>query len=427
VRRLTPTRSVAAGSVVALAVLAAAPAYGDGPISLPEPAAARAQELALVCNKAVGATPERCKKSSVPGPVVNDEKVLIGLGGDGVPVRVLLEQRLVLTKVGDYVIRERGPARSAVGLVPDSDPPNTKLGAVVYQGFTPGNRRLGARLTLDAGLEAPRLPLTVTVTFDDGRGARALDPGGRVPGPGTVQVRLTNNTAQPAVLPTGSDANPASLAPALDAALRAARAPAGPRLPSTDTVLPKTLDVASPARREASQSVPLRISGSLRVTGTTGSVSGDGASPVPNGAVVAGTLSAELHTVQVTAQVNGPGVVRLDLTAVPALDARVLAPPRGFATWTAWARSRPPQPERQAALDLVVTTAATGARASSYSPYLGADLPGSGTTVFSYAFAPADAAAVTRARLHPKPGPIALAGIALLLLLVNGGLIWRQS
>lgn len=425
-RRLTLHRSVASGAAVSLALLAA-PAYGDGPVSLPEPGAARAQELALVCNKVVGGTPERCKKSSVPGPVVNDEKVLVGLGGDGTPVRVLLEQRLVLTKVGDYVIRERGPARSAVGLVADSDPPNTKLGAVVYQGFTPGNRRLGARLTLDPGLEAPRLPLGVTVTYDAGHGPRALDPGGRVPGPGTVQVRLTNNTAQPAVLPTGSDIGAASVAPALDAALRAARGPAGPRLPSTDTVLPKQVEVTSPARRETTQSVPLRIAGSVRIQDTTGSVSGDGASPVANGAVVAGTLSAELHSVQITARLDGPGFLDLDLTAVPALDPRVLAPPRGFATWAAWARSRPPQPERQAALDLLVTTAATGARASSYSPYLGADLPGSGTTVFSYAFAPADAVAAARARLHPKPGPIALAGVALLLLLVNGGLIWRQS
>ncbi|MCW2570740.1 MAG: hypothetical protein JWO88_798, partial [Frankiales bacterium] len=141
-------RRITAVSVALIAVmLSAIPSYGDSSIDLPQPEAARAQDLALVCNHAVGATPERCKKSSVPGPVVNDEVVLAYLDGGGTPSRVLLEQRLVLTKVGDYVIRERGPARSAVGLVPDSDPPNTKLGAVVFQGFTPGNRKLGARLT----------------------------------------------------------------------------------------------------------------------------------------------------------------------------------------------------------------------------------------------------------------------------------------
>lgn len=41
---------------------------------------------------------------------------------------------------------------------------------------------------------------------------------------------------------------------------------------------------------------------------------------------------------------------------------------------------------------------------------LTADLPGSGTTVFRYAFAPTDASKAVRAALHPKPGPIALAG-----------------
>jgi hypothetical protein len=74
-----------------------------------------------------------------------------------------------------------------------------------------------------------------------------------------------------------------------------------------------------------------------------------------------------------------------------------------------------------------VSTAATGARASSYSPYLGADLPGRGTTVFRYAFAPADAVAAPRQVLHAKRGPIALAGVALLMLVVNGALLWRRS
>jgi hypothetical protein len=403
------------------------PSYADTTIELPRSGAALAQELALVCNKAVGGLPERCKKSSVPGPVVNDEVVLVGLSGAGRPSRVLVEQRLVLTKVGDYVIRERGPARSAVPLVADSDPPNTKFGAVVYQGFTPGNRKLGARLTLDTGLEELRLPLGISITFDGGNGPQPLDVGGRVPGAGVVHVTLENNTLQPAELPTGADADPAALAAPLDAAFRFAQAPPGPRLPSTGTTLPRRLPVTSPARRTATQSVPLRITGSLRLAGTTGTVTGPGVSPLPDGGVIAGTLSAAPRTVEFTAQVQSAGTIALDLSVVPTLDQRVLAPPRHIATWAAWARSRPPLAERQAALDLLVSTAATGARASSYSPYLGVDLPGSGSTVFRYAFTPPDAAAAAKHELHPKPGPIALTGVALLLLLVNAALIWRRS
>jgi hypothetical protein len=422
VRRVTAV----AVALVAL-VFSAVPSYGDSSIGLPEPAAARAQDLALVCNRAVGATPERCKKSSVPGPVVNDEIVLVALDGGGTPSRVLLEQRLLLTKVGDYVIRERGPARSAVGLVPDSDPPNTKLGAVVFQGFTPGNRKLGARLTLDAGIEAARLPLGVTVTYDGAGGPRPLGPVGHVPGPGTVHIRLENQTPQPAVLPTGADADAGMLARPLDAALKAAQATPGPRLPSTETVLPARLRVTSAAQRQATQSVPLRITGSIRLTGTTGAVTGPGVSPLPDGGGIAGTLSADPSTVEFTVDVHSAGTIVLQLTAVPTLDPRTLAPPRGLATWAAWARSRPPIAERQAALDLLVATAATGARASSYSPYLGADLPGTGSTVFRYAFAPAEKGAALQRVLHPKPVAIGLAALAALMLLVNSALIWRRS
>jgi hypothetical protein len=422
VRRVTAV----AGALLAV-IAAATPSYADSTIVLPVPGAALAQELELVCNPVVGALPERCKKSSVPGPVVNDEIVLVGLNGGGRPQRVLLEQRLLLTKVGDYVIRERGPARSAVPLVADSDPPNTKFGAVVYQGFTPGDRKLGARLTLDTGLEELRLPLGITVTFDGGHGPQPLGPAGQIPGAGVVHIRLEGHTAQPAELPTGADADPAALAGPLDAALRVAQSPPGPRLPTTATVLPRRLAVTSPARRTGTQSVPLRITGSLRLSGTTGTVTGPATSALPDGAVIAGTLSANPGSVEFTAQAASAGTLVMDLAVVPTLDPRTLAPPRRLPTWAAWARSRPPLVERQAALDLLVATAATGARASSYSPYLGVDLPGTGSTVFRYSFAPADKAAAPTRQLDPKPGPIALAGLAVLLLVVNATLIWRRS
>jgi hypothetical protein len=421
-------RRVTAAAAGLLAVfLVSTPAYADGTIELPTPAAALAQELDIVCNPVVGGLPERCKKSRVPGPVVNDEVVLVGLNGGGRPSRVLVEQRLLLTKVGDYVIRERGPARSAVPLVKDTDPPNTKFGAVVYQGFTPGNRKLGARLTLDAGLEEARLPLGVMVTYDGGNGPQPLGPGGRVPGAGLVRVQLTNQTTQPTELPTGTDAAPAALAGPLDAALRFAQAAPGPRVPSTDTVLPRRLKVSSPGLRTASRSVPLRITGSLRLAGTTGTIGGPKVTPLPDGGVIAGTLSGAPGTVEFTAQVESAGTLLMDLAVVPTLDPRTLAPPRQLPTWAAWARSSPPQAERQAALDLLVTTAASGARASSYSPYLGVDLPGTGSTVFRYSFAPAQKAATVARHLEPRPGPIALTGIAILLLAINGVLIWRRS
>jgi hypothetical protein len=242
-----------------------------------------------------------------------------------------------------------------------------------------------------------------------------------------VRVQLTNQTAQPAELPSGTDAPPLALAGPLDAALRFAQAPPGPRVPSTDTVLPRRRRVTSPGLRTTTQSVPLRITGSLRVAGTSSSITGPKVTPLPDGGLIAGTLSGEPGTVEFTAQVAAAGTLTMDLTVVPTLDPRLLAPPRHLTSWAAWARSRPPLAERRAALDLLVTTAATGARASSYSPYLGVDLPGSGSTVFRYGFAPADRVAVRARELEPRRGAIALSGIAVLLLMVNGALIWRRS
>ncbi len=117
----------------------------------------------------------------------------------------------------------------------------------------------------------------------------------------------------------------------------------------------------------------------------------------------------------------------LDLTAIPALDARLLQPPAGAATWAAWAAAGPAVEARRQALDLLVATAATGARATSYSPYLGADLPGTGTTTYRYAFAAPEQLPRVREALTPRSGPIALAAVALLLLVGNGVLLWQRS
>ncbi|MGB8649498.1 MAG: hypothetical protein WCD35_02430 [Mycobacteriales bacterium] len=411
----------------ALGVLAVTTPAAADTLVLPTPEAARVQQSRLIL--AVGGRPDRLLASDVPGKVVNDEVVQVGLAGDGSVATVTADQRLQLEGEGDYAVRERGPARSAVPLG-DEPPPVTRRGAVVWQGFSPGRRDLAARLTLDPLIEAPHLPLSVAVTFTgkDGRATRLAD-GGRLPGPGTVSVTLTNATSQPAELPTAADADAAVLAGALDRALTVARRPSAARLPTTDDVLPKTVQATSPALVQATQAVPLHLTGALRLSGTTGRVTGPATTPTADGATFAGTLGGIGGTpaVTFTAQVDGPGALALDLAAVNALNPRELAPPDGRPSWRAWAASRPDRAQRKAALDLLVEVAAAGARASSYSPYLGADLEGSGSTTFRYGFAPPAHATAVREVLQPKWGAIGLAGLATLLLLVNGALIWRQS
>lgn len=403
-------------ALIALVGALALPAASDR-VELPSPDAARVQQSDLI--KAVGGRPDRLLQSVVPGPVVNDETVRIGIGDDGTAREVSADQRLQLQGTGDYAIRERGPARSARSLG-EGPPPVTQRGAVVWQGFSPGRRDLAARLLLDPLIEAPHLPLSVTVT-----GAR---DGGQVAA-GTVTVTLSNTTSQPAEIPTASDAPAARLADPLDRALAVARRPSAARLPTTDDVLPSSLAVTGGARVKGSHAVPLRVTGSLRLTGTTGTVEGPATTPTADGATFAGILGGVRGTASVTfsVQVAGAGRLLLDVTAINALDPSGLAPPRGLPTWKAWARSAPPVSERKAALDLLVEVAAAGARASSYSPYLGADLAGTGSTTFRYAFAaPVERAAPPRV-LQPRWGRIAALGAGLLLLLTGGVVLWRRS
>ena len=413
--RRTTSAAVAGSALLWLS----GPAYA---LDLPSPAEQRAQDLSLL--KEVGARADRVLVSNVPGTVVNDEVVLVGLSEAGTPARVLMEQRLSLTGIGDYNVRERGPARASEALG-DEPPPVTKFGAVVWQGFSPGSRELAARLTLDPVIEAARLPLQVTVS------GRPLAPGGLVPAAGQVVLRLTNRTAQPATLPTATDADAGAVARALDVARAAAQAPAGPRLPAAGTGLSTGLPAAVPTTGDrqvtAPSGVSLRVTGTVRlVDGAGGTVTGPATTAVPGGAQVAGTLppgaSADL-----VVQASGPGRLDLDLTVVPALDPRALVPPDRAASWVAWAATSPDRTARRAALDLLVATASSGARATSLSPYLGADLPGSGTTRFTYAFAALERAPVAAAPLQPRPVPIALASVALLALGGGAVRLWRRS
>ena len=269
------------------------------------------------------------------------------------------------------------------------------------------------------------MPLGLQLAFRpaDGGAERPLGPGGRLPGAGTVTLVLRNQTAQPTVLPTASDVDPTVVAPLLQGLRDVALAAPGPRLPTVGAPLPSVLTVTGTAQRSGEVRVPLRVTGTLAVTGASARVTGPGVTPGAGGGSILGTLS---DAVTLTLAVDGPGQLALDLQAVPALDPRLLVPPGGAASWARWAGSRPPAAERAQALQQLVAAAAVGARAGSYSPYLGADLPGTGSTTFTYALAAAPVTGVLVARVAVRPLGLGLAGLALALLLANGVLLWRR-
>jgi len=181
------TLAVAAPLVGGTTPTAAAPAAADDRgLTLPAPV----REVDPLATKQLQLRPDRLLKSQVPGKAVDHEDVRVALGPTGAPAAVTDTQQLVIRGAGNYIVRELGPAREAVGLG-DTVPPVLELGTVVWQGFSPGTRALSARLTLDPGIEAARLPLSVRFDFkdNDGRPAR-LGPGAAAPAAGTVTVTL---------------------------------------------------------------------------------------------------------------------------------------------------------------------------------------------------------------------------------------------
>src|SRR3954469_24297656 len=152
----------------------------------------------------LGLRPDRLRKSVVPGTASDHEDVVVAIGPTGAPAAVTDTQRLVIDGAGNYIVRELGPARAAVGLN-DTVPPVLELGTVVWQGFSPGHRALSARLSLDPGIEAARLPLKVQLELRGRAGEEhALQPGARAPVDGTITVTLVNQTASRRTVDTGT-------------------------------------------------------------------------------------------------------------------------------------------------------------------------------------------------------------------------------
>src|SRR4029079_11090094 len=71
---------------------------------------------------------------------------------------------LVVTRIGDYRLTVPAPARNAVAAAGSDYTPGLRQGAVLWSGFSPGNRVLVANVTLDPEAAAPLLPMKVEVT-----------------------------------------------------------------------------------------------------------------------------------------------------------------------------------------------------------------------------------------------------------------------
>jgi hypothetical protein len=367
---------------------AAAPASGAaGAAAIPLPTAA--DQLLLASNPTSLLGPDRPGEvaNKVPGPVDDVEDVRVAVGADGAPTSVIVNQMLVVTGVGDFSFKEPGPAVDVVAPPGSTTVPGLRRGAVIWEGFSPGRKVLAARVTLDPATERTKLPVRVEMS------------GGR--------VRVVNQTALPV---TVADADPdpaafdAAAAQAL-AALRAGRAPLG-GADGMPVSIPTARANAVVARINKSQPAPVRVRGTISTGAQTVAVD-----------VVLPSAAAPDGVWRVDGPAGSKPVVALTVTsALP--DATVLAD-----------GSRPSR-ERLAALQDVIWQ---GLRASTSAAYLGNPRPGASTSTFHYlsgaasATAPSAAPAGADGPLERRPGAIALAAVAGLLVLLVGGALWARS
>jgi hypothetical protein len=400
------------GAFLFLAFLAPQAAFADS-LPLPKPTG----EIPVVAS-AFPDRPERLRTSIVPGRVDDTERIHVALGPSGAPAAVTMTQRLVLHGTGQFIVWERSSAQDVEALE-DTVAPVLKREAVIWQGFVSGRKELVARLTLDPVIEAELLPFGVTLEWS---GAGAVGPGGALPGPGELTVRVTNRTTRAMTVPTGTVAARDLVGP-LDALLRhaTARRPGAP--PMAGRGLPASLPASATGSRELNTTAPFRVTGTIRVPGGAPvTPESGGVRHLADGLELDGVLSGEAAF---TVSAAGAATVELDLTAYPTLDPRLLQPPRGR-TWADWLRLGPTPAETAAALTTLVEAAAAAARTDEYAPYLGHHGPGTVRTTYRITLAPPAAVVAPPAPLRPKPLPIALASIALVAILANTTAIWRR-
>ena len=292
-----------------------------------------------------------------PRGMTSDERVLVGIDRMGKPVSIVVVQRLMLHKLGDYSFAVPGPIAD-VETAPGSDSdPGLRRDAILWAGFSPGTKTLGSRATLRVAPASRLLPLRLSVEREGD----------------ALIVRGVNTSAAPGPVLVGTVSAPEG-ALALDETRR--RLPLGRSAPDLYVRVP---------RAPHSQTEPIAAALDVRVALAGKKYAyrlGDG-----------GPMHFTLRAPRV------PLGSKLRLVVTPVPPERQLTPPRGFATWAkAVRRGRVPA---SGLLERVSRIRFTTARALQYQTFLAnPDTTGGTHAVYVYETAAKIAA----------PRPVALPG-----------------
>ena len=241
--------------------------------------------------------------------------VTVGVDDTGRPVTLGVVQRLRLTGQGDYLYSIPAPVLSVVQTPDSASFPGRRQGAILWAGFSPGKRVLGARATLAPRRISRYLPLRVRLqTLVDGR---PLAAGERRSGDLSLALTLENVTQTSAPAATGRG-DPRALRRALAGARRGVYPPGGIPIQVGQPVHALTVPVEA----------PLVVRGELRLPGGLESAHVVGAELAGNRVTFAFRLGDGLalsRTIRLTGRVTAAASPRLRLVATPVAPRRTLA------------------------------------------------------------------------------------------------------
>jgi hypothetical protein len=395
------------GLAAAQGALGAAPYT---PVPLPTPAQALTRSPPLQ-------TTAPLFELQLPGRITSREQIAVGLDPNGAPVSVIATQRLTLDATGDYAFAVQGPVLDVVP-TPDSDSePGLRQGAILWQGFSPGRRLLGARAKLRVAESAPSLPLRISI--DARVDGVPLEGGSKRSGRLDLGVTLVNATTA-SVATFEGDGVLSDIARVLDD-LRKTVEGGGPytqnlvRVRSSGGPLPG---------RKARVEAPFAVQGLIRFPhGTLNEVSVVNGRRVREGIAFAGRLGdgAPLRlAVRVGGRARALSLPSVSIKATPALRISTLRPPRGQ-TWRGAVARRLIRTDGRTLLRTAIDTILRLARVRQYETFLanpdGYARAGADRAVYLYRTAP-PAASVAPPRSAGGDG-----GVLVPLLLAIGGVL----
>jgi hypothetical protein len=95
--------------------------------------------------------------------VSNRERVVVGLDQSGTANAIRVQQTLVMKRLGDYVFAIAAPVKTVLPGPGTESPPGQRTNQILWQGFSPGIRRLSMIADLRVDESAPLLPVKVLV------------------------------------------------------------------------------------------------------------------------------------------------------------------------------------------------------------------------------------------------------------------------